>query len=267
MKYAVVTGAYGGMGYETVKKIKTQGYTVFALDKVIKEKEDNVIPIQTDLTDSDSIQNAFNEIKTYTNEVNVIIHFAGVYMLDSLVEMNDADFKRIFDVNFFSAFRVNKTLFPLLKSGSKIIMITSELAPLNPLPFTGVYAITKSTLDKYAFSLRMELQLLKINVSVIRAGAVSTNMLGISTDALESFCVRTKNYKYNSKRFKKIVNNVEAKCVSPKEIEKKTLLILKKKKPKFAYSVNRNKLLLLLDFLPTQLQFWVIKKVLKTKQL
>ena len=55
----------------------------------------------------------------------------------------------------------------LLYTSSRIITITSELAPLNPLPFTGIYAITKSTLDKYCYSLRMELQLLGIDVSVI----------------------------------------------------------------------------------------------------
>ena len=109
----------------------------------------------------------------------------------------------------------------------------------------------------------MELQLLGINVSVIRAGAVSTKMLGVSTNALERFCEKTQIYKYNSKRFKKIVDSVEAKSISPLMIAKKTSKILKKKKSKYAYSINRNKLLLLLNILPTKLQFWIIKKILK----
>ena len=265
MKYVVITGAYGGMGYETVKELKSQGYIVFALDKFIKEREENVIPIQVDLTNAKSVENAFNEIKKYTNKLFAIIHFAGIYMLDSLVEMSDDDFELAFKVNFFSAFYINKTFLPLLKNGSKIIMTTSELAPLNPLPFTGIYAITKSTLDKYAFSLKMELQLLGIFVSVIRAGAVSTKMLGVSTDALERFCEKTQIYEYNSKRFKKIVDSVEAKSIFPLKIAKRASKILKKKKPKFAYSINRNKLLLLLNILPTKLQFWVIGKILKDK--
>ena len=33
MKYALVTGAAGGMGKATVKKLVENGYTVFALDK------------------------------------------------------------------------------------------------------------------------------------------------------------------------------------------------------------------------------------------
>lgn len=33
-------------------------------------------------------------------------------------------------------------------------------APLDPLPFMGLFAVTKATLDKYAYSLCMELRLL-----------------------------------------------------------------------------------------------------------
>jgi len=106
-------------------------------------------------------------------------------------------------------------------------MTTSELAPLDPLPFTGLYAVTKGALDKYAYSLRMELQLLDIPVSVLRAGAVKTKMLDVSTDALDRFCEKTALYTCNAKRFRNIVNRVEARCVPPEKIAAKTLKILK----------------------------------------
>ena len=86
----------------------------------------------------------------------------------------------------------------MLKENSRIILTTSELAALDPLPFTGIYAIAKSALDGYAYSLKMELQLLDIHVSVIRAGAVSTGMLGVSTDALNNFCEKTEHYSFTS---------------------------------------------------------------------
>ena len=80
------------------------------------------------------------------------------------------------------------------------MIVTSELAPLDPLPFTGVYGLSKSALDKYAYSLRMELQLLGIQVSVLRAGAVKTDMLGVSTDHLERFYKNTRLYTCNARR-------------------------------------------------------------------
>ena len=151
----------------------------------------------------------------------------------------------------------------MLGNGSRILIVTSELAPLDPLPFTGIYAVTKAALDKYAYSLRMELQLLGITVSVLRAGAVKTQMLGVSTDALDRFCEGTKLYSCNAARFKQIVGSVEARNIPPEKIAQKAIWILKKKNPRFAYSINRNPLLLLLNALPKSLQLFAIKIILR----
>lgn len=263
MKSVLVTGAYGGMGRATVKALVAQGCRVFALDKVVGEPEDNVIPIKADITDSDSVAQAYKTVQMMTDSLQAIVHFAGMYMLDSLVEMEDAEFERIFRINLFGAFYINKAFLPLLKRGSRILITTSELAPLDPLPFTGVYAVTKGALDKYAYSLAMELQLLGVGVSVLRAGAVTTGMLGASTDALDRFCDKTGMYSPNAARFRKIVNRVEARSVAPEKVAAKVLRILGRRRPGFAYSINRNPLLLLLNVLPKAIQMWAIRQVLK----
>lgn len=41
------------------------------------------------------------------------------------------------------------------------------------------------------------------------------------------------------------------------------LRITEKKHPAFAYTINRNPLLLILDSLPQRLQFFIIRKILK----
>ncbi len=263
MKYVLITGAYGGMGYRAVQRLKAQGYTVFALDKKVREAEENVLPIEADVTDIGSIQSAFEKVKGVTDKLFAIVHFAGVYMLDSLVEIPEDSFDKIFKINLYGAFYINKTFLPLLDKGSRILLTTSELAPLDPLPFTGIYAVTKGALDRYAYSLAMELQLLGISVSVLRAGAVNTDMLGASTSALDTFCANTKLYHCNAEKFKEIVEGVEAKKVSPDKVALKTQKILNKKRPKFVYTLNRNKLLLLLNALPKRLQLFAIKQILK----
>ena len=265
MKYVVVTGASGGMGRKTVELLVKNGFFVFALDKKTGEPKENVIWLETDVTDEASVAEAARRVNEVTGELYAIIHFAGIYALDSFIEIETAQLERIFKINLFGAMLVNKIFSGFLKVGGRIVMTTSELAALNPLPFTGIYAVTKAALDKYAFSLAMEMQLIGVSVSVLRAGAVKTDMLGVSTSALDRFCQTTKLYKYNAARFKKIVDTVEAKCVPPEKIAEKIFKILKKKSPRFAYSINRNPLLLLLNILPKGLQLKIIRRILKTK--
>jgi len=265
-KSVLITGAYGGMGKATAEVLKESGFRVFALDKSVGAGDENIIPIQADITEANSVLNAFQKVCTYTDELFAIVHFAGIYMLDSLVEMENTDFEKIFKINLGGVFFVNKTFMPLLKKDSRIIITTSELAPLDPLPFTGIYAVTKSALDKYAYSLRMELQLKEINVSVLRAGAVTTGMLGVSTTALDRFCEKTLLYSCNAHLFKNIVDRVEARSIDPVQIAKKVMKILQKNKPRFSYSINRNPLLLMLNALPKGLQCWIIKQVLKNDE-
>ena len=263
MKYVIVTGAYGGMGASTVKMLKKCGYFVFAIDKSVGEPEENVLPIKADLTNDSDVAAAIATVREHTNEIFAIVHFAGIYMLDSLVEIEPEKFTRAFDVNVFAAYRLNRAALPLLKAGSRIVITSSELAPLDPLPFTGLYAITKSALDKYAYSLRMELQLLGIKVIQLRPGAVDTGMLGVSTAALDRFCESTEHYSCNAKRFKSIVEDVEARSVSSDKIAKKTAKILAARAPKYIYKINSNPLLVLLSALPKRVQTYVIKLILK----
>ena len=263
MRDVLVTGAFGGMGRATAEMLAKKGYRVFALDRKVGQQTDGIIPIEADITDEESVARALEVVQKYTGSLFAIIHFAGIYMLDSLLEMKTGDFRRIFDVNLYGVFLINKAFRPLLKKGSRILITTSELAPLDPLPFTGIYAVTKAALDKYAYSLCMELQLLGISVSVLRAGAVETGMLGASTEALDRFCEKTELYTCNADRFKNIVERVEARCVPPVKIAEKAADILKKRRPAFAYCINRNPLLLLLNVLPKRLQLFAIRTVLR----
>lgn len=262
-KYVLITGAYGGMGRKTAELLRSRGYCVLALDRKVGAPEEDIIPIEADITDEKSAESAFEAVRAYTEKLDAIVHFAGIYMLDSLLEMPTEAFRKICDVNLFGAYLVNKTFLPMLAKGSRILITTSELAPLDPLPFTGVYAVTKAALDKYAYSLRMEMQLLGVDVCVLRAGAVATDMLGVSTTALDRFCEETKLYTCNAARFKKIVESVEARNVLPEKIAAKAAKILAARRTRFAYSINRNPLLLMLSALPKSFQLWVIKQVLK----
>ena len=263
MKCVVISGVSGGMGLKTAEKFIEEGYEVFGLDVQAAIELDHLHFIRTDITDQDAVQNAFKEVSGYTEKIDSLIHMAGVYDLNSLVEMREEEFIRIFNVNLFSEYRINKTFLPLLKKGSRIVITSSELAPLDPLPFTGIYGITKTAVEKYAYSLRMELQLLDIDVIVLRPGAIDTGLLDVSTQRLDDFCSNTSLYSCNAERFKRIVDSVESKKVPPERIADLAYKAVIAKRPKLVYTINRNPLLLLLNALPGRLQNWIIKKILK----
>ena len=263
----VLTGVSGGLGFETAKVFAESGYAVFGLD--IKEPVSSIeglTYIQTDITKEDQVIAAFGSVKETGMEIDAIISAAGIYELDSLVEISEEDFIRVFDINVFSMYRVNKTFLPLLKKGGKMIMVSSELGPLDPLPFTGLYAISKSLIEKYAYSLRMEVQLLGYQVVLVRPGAIDTGMLNVSQQKLDKFVNETSLYKTNSLKFKEIVDRVESKKAPPKKVADLIYRINGKKKPRYVYKINRNIGLLLLNMTPKRFQNWIIKKILLPKK-
>jgi len=262
MKTALITGIAGGMGYAAAKKLIQEGYSVFGLDIIRPDLPAGLTFINTDLTDPLSIKNAFQEIHSKGVSIDCIIHLAGIYNLDSLVEISDDEFTKIFRTNLFSVYRVNKIFLPVLKKRGRILIVTSELAPLNPLPFTGIYAITKTALDSYARSLQMELQLLGCKVIILRPGAVKTGLLGKSVQALNAFCDNTRLYSCNSEKFRNIVNHIEARNISPDRIADTVCNILNSKRPRQIYSINRNPLLLIMNALPIRFQSFIIKRLI-----
>ena len=53
----------GGMGYATARLLSQNGYTVYALDMRVGKAEENIIPIEADLTSEKSVNSAFQKIK------------------------------------------------------------------------------------------------------------------------------------------------------------------------------------------------------------
>ena len=258
----LITGAAGGMGSALCRALSGEGHRVWGLDRASDPSPEGWTLLPADLTKPEEVEEAFRRVRAEAGELDGIIHTAGVYDLGSLAEMPEADFLRDFNVNLFAAFRVNRDFLPLLAPGGRIVIVTSELAPLPVLPFTGVYAVTKAALDKYAEALRMELQLLGHPVIVLRPGAVRTGMLPASTEKLAKFCEETKLYSCNASRFRRIVEKVEARSVPPERVAALLSGVLAAPRPRPVYHLNRNPLLLLFRFLPQRTRLWAIRMIL-----
>lgn len=256
----LITGAGGGMGLAACRRLSQAGHEVYGLDIHAPQSSEGWHFRQTDLTSEQEVAaaaEAFSDLR-----FDAVIHHAGIYDLNSLIEMPPESVQKIFDVNLFATMRVNRLFLSLLAEHATVVLTSSELAPLDPLPFTGIYGITKTAVEKYAFSLRMELQLLGHRVCVLRPGAVKTPLLDVSTEKLDRFCEKTTHYRCNAERFRKIVNSVEAKGVSPEKIAKIDEKLITAKHPPYIRSCNRNIGLRLLNVLPAHLQTAIIRRIL-----
>lgn len=265
MKYALITGGASGMGRATAIELANNGYTVFSCDvNTHPQEEQNIIQIKTDVTSLQSVQNAYQQVLKITNKLDAVINFAGIILMNSLIEISEEEFVKIFNINLFGAYRVNKVFFPLVQNANgKIIITTSELAENKILPFNAIYAISKKALDAYAQGLTMELGLLNIPVITLRPGAVETPIIQSSTNQMNNLNENTILYKNTISKFKHIVDNEQNSGIPPQKIAKTVLNILNKKRPKIVYKKNISVKLKLLNALPVKTQIKLLKLILK----
>src|SRR5574344_2103456 len=90
MKYVIITGAGNGLGYQTTKALVDRGYFVYACDiniDTFKNKPvQNVRPLVVDVTNNNSIVEAYKVIKKISPKIDDIINFAGISLFGSLIE-------------------------------------------------------------------------------------------------------------------------------------------------------------------------------------
>ncbi len=163
----VITGASSGLG----KGIKEK----------FKAKDDFVIDISLqgtdfccDVSDYKKLKEVFEEIKNKYGQIDMLITCAG-YGLSGAVELlSEEQTKKQFDVNFFGTANACKYALPIMSENGKIIIVASATA-LFPIPFKAYYCASKSAVDSFAQSLRMELSKTNIQVTSICPGDVRTN--------------------------------------------------------------------------------------------
>ena len=80
---ALISGAAGGLGLATTQFLVAKGWHVFVADcnKTALEvfvDDQNITPVFLDVTQLDSVDHAFDEIKRQSSYLNAVINFAGI---------------------------------------------------------------------------------------------------------------------------------------------------------------------------------------------
>ena len=262
MQYVLITGASSGIG-KSLKDIFLQNnYHVIALDIKEIDPQDNLDSFICDITNKESLQNVKNTLDKQNIKLDYIINVAGIHMMASLVESPLEQMQRLININLNGTMSVNRIFHSLLKEKGRIIIITSEVASFDPMPFNGLYNVSKTALDTYAQALRQELNLINQKVITFRPGAVKTPLCDSSLTGTQNLVDSTILYKKQAGKFLKLVTMFMGKPLSPTKMAKFIYKKSIKKHPKLIYKKHQNIGLVLLSILPKRWQCAIIKRIL-----
>jgi len=161
-KTAVVTGAAGGVGYETVAMLVADGADVHIIDLLdpptLPEGPGRATYHQGDLTDWDFVSGVFDGL----SKLDYLVNGAGVLWFGKDVGAIDIEldiWDRVLDINLKSMVLTMKCAVPMMESqGGSIVNIASvQCLRGDPKPQdayqaskAGVIALTKSIAIQYA---------------------------------------------------------------------------------------------------------------------
>lgn len=265
MSNVLITGVSSGIGKAIKDEFIKNNFNVYGIDLAPVGNEYNFTFFQADITNEDKILDIKKFFDNNKISFDLIINVAGIHKMASLVESNYEDLKKVIDVNLLGTMLVNRSFHSLLNEKGRIIIVTSEVASYDPMPFNGLYNISKTALDCYAQALRQELNLINQKVITIRPGAVETPLSQSSILATENLVNNTKLYKKQSKHFLSLVTKFMGKPMKPNKMGRKIYKISIKKRPKLIYKIHQNIGLVMLSMLPKKMQCWIIKLLLNRK--
>jgi NADP-dependent 3-hydroxy acid dehydrogenase YdfG len=261
-KIVLVTGAANGIGLSIVNYLVSKGDVVIASDFDSKglekfNNQEQIHPVIMDVTDQESIQEAFKVIQKITEGIDCIVNNAGIFFGGPMVEIDLSDMEKIFDVNVLGSVRVTKTFFPLLKKRkSRVVNMSSEVGRIA-FPFNGPYSMTKYAVEAFTDSLRREFMFLGMKVIAIQPGAINTSLPQKTIESYQKY-LRNSEFEKEMSRVWGVLDKEN--YADPKDVARKVYKAIHKRYPRRRYRVKNNKQRRLLEFLPSSWTDFFIKK-------
>ena len=176
-KVAIVTGAGSGFGEAIARALSAEGALVGLLDlrleqaqRVVAElPKGRAIAIKADVSCGDDVHAGVTEVTRMWHTPSLVVNNAGfTHRNRSCLEVDEATFDRIFDVNVKSIFHMVQAVVPAMRDqgGGTIINIGST-AGIRPRPGLSWYNASKGAVNTLSKSLAVELAPWKIRVNAI----------------------------------------------------------------------------------------------------
>ncbi|HEY1233609.1 MAG TPA: SDR family NAD(P)-dependent oxidoreductase [Candidatus Binatia bacterium] len=181
-KFAVVTGASTGIGYELAKCCAENGFDLLiaADESKIQEAAEtfratgvNVEALEADLATADGVEKLYAALNG--RPVDVVIANAGRGLGKAFLDQEFDEVRRVIDTNITGTiYLLHRVGREMLKRRRGRILITGSIAGFVPGSFSAVYNGTKAFIDSFAFALRNELKDSGVTVTCLMPGATET---------------------------------------------------------------------------------------------
>jgi NAD(P)-dependent dehydrogenase (short-subunit alcohol dehydrogenase family) len=181
-KRIVVTGGTSGIGEATSRRFLAEGARVVALavgeDEVATagERVPGLAAIRCDVADAGAVAEAFAQIDASLGGIDVLVANAGISIRKPFLEIEEADWRRVLDVNLTGVFHcAQQAARRMTAADGGTILMTASTNGLTGHPFYADYNASKAGVILLARTMARELAP-AVRVNAVCPGYVLTPM-------------------------------------------------------------------------------------------
>ena len=187
-KTALVTGASSGIGRSTALALAEAGASVALVARRAERLKDLVAQVEAgggkalarpaDVTSEADATGAVEDAVGHFGRLDILVNAAGMTQVGKVEDADLADWRYVFDLNFWAGLYTARAAIPALKAngGGDIVNISSTAGRRAVGATFGPYAASKFALTAFNESLRAEVTLAGIRVAIIEPGATATEI-------------------------------------------------------------------------------------------
>ena len=183
-KIAIVTGGGSGFGAGIVKKFIQEGAKVVVADINLENAKKVALDtggfaVEVDVSNSLSFKNLVDKTLEKFGKIEIMVNNAGItHLPNSMENISEAEFDKIFAVNSKSVFFSAKYLVPKMTSiGGGNILNVASTAGISPRPNLSWYNATKGWMISATKAMAIELASKRIRVNALAPVAGETPLL------------------------------------------------------------------------------------------
>jgi len=145
-----ITGCSTGFGRELAKLVLDRGYRAVVtardpakVEDIAKGRSDRALVLELDVTDPVEVDAAVKSAVKHFGRIDVLVNNAGIGYFGAVEESDDAEVRRMFEINFFGLSRMTRAVLPTMrKQRSGHIVNISSIGGLRSFPTLAYYHAT-----------------------------------------------------------------------------------------------------------------------------